>query len=79
MGRFPERIDFQDGPNAPAVPAGWTPNRWASRLRAVADACQEDHPDRATELRRMADALDGGKVFDETGGLSSCVYTRTMI
>jgi hypothetical protein len=36
---------------------GWTPNAWHDRLLQLADACADQHPDRAAELRRAASLM----------------------
>jgi len=43
------------------VPEGWRPERWAARLRQMADACRQMHPERAGELEAWASNV-GGKV-----------------
>ncbi len=37
---------------------GWTPDRWAARLRQLAEACEATDPTRAGELRTAAGLID---------------------
>jgi len=39
------------------VAADWSVAGWATRLRYMADVCEQDHAERAGELRRWADAI----------------------
>ena len=51
-----------DAPEAVATLAtartGWTPERWADRLRQLAGSCEARHPARAGELRTAAGLID---------------------
>lgn len=47
------------GKVVPGVPPGWTPERWVSRLRQLADICQENRPDLAERHRLEADRIFG--------------------
>ena len=40
------------------VAADWSVEGWATRLRYMADVCEQDHAERAGELRRWADQVE---------------------
>jgi len=51
-----------DGVSAPVVMLarereGWYPDRWREHLLYLAGRCEEDHPQRAAELRHAAELM----------------------
>ncbi len=46
------------GHSRPPIPDGWTPSRFAADLRRRAGVCEEQHPEKAAELRERADEIE---------------------
>jgi len=66
VGRFPENVA-----DLARERDGWTPVTWRGRLLSLAATCNENCPDRATELRRAAITLVPGLVeaFEERAAI----------
>lgn len=47
------------------VNPGWTARTWIMRLRYLADCCEEDHPERAEELRAWAEKVETHEGYAE--------------
>lgn len=54
---FPHDAGDDTHDDDPRINTGWTRRRWIDRLRQLAAACEALHPDRAAELRGLADEL----------------------
>ena len=51
----PRELSMRERIDGGIVPTGWQPERWAARLRQMADACRQIHTARAAELEAWAD------------------------
>jgi len=40
------------------VPPGWAAQRWAKRLRSLADSCEHEHGEQASEYRKWAERVE---------------------